>query len=72
MSTTPHIFRPNWAFLSAGVVSEISSRSASSFVTERTGVGATEQSIAAGACWDILPCRSTAIVAFPLSLMEQG
>ena len=70
MSTIPHIFRPNWAFLR--VVSEVSSRSASSFVTERTGVGATEQSIAAGACWDILPCRSTAIVAFPLSLMEQG
>lgn len=72
MSTTPHIFRPNWAFLIAGVVSEVSSRSASSFVTERTGVGATEQSIAAGACWDIWPCRSTTIVAFPLSLMEQG
>ena len=35
----------------------------------RSGVGATEQSIA-GACWDILPCRSTAIVAFPPSLME--
>ena len=37
MSTTPHIFRPNWAFLIAGVVSEVSSRSASSFVTQRTG-----------------------------------